>query len=99
MATLGSQDGAGSGVAAAIRQLADALSRRWWIPLVSGVILFAFGLAILATDWTVKALVVVTGLLFIVGGLALVFSPQHASASSGEHVIAGLVGVVAGVLL
>jgi hypothetical protein len=52
-------------------------------------------LAIAATDWTVKALVVVVGLLLVVRGLALVFSPAHATASAGEHIVAGLIGVVA----
>jgi uncharacterized membrane protein HdeD (DUF308 family) len=99
MTTLGYQDEVGSGADPPIRQLADALSRRWWVPLVSGLALFVFGLAILAADWTVKALVVTTGLLFVVRGVALVFSPQHAAASSGEHVVVGLIGVVAGLVL
>lgn len=88
-----------SGVAAGVQELANAVSRRWWVPLVSGLLLFAVGLAILTAHWTVRALVVTAGLLFVLRGLALVFSPQHARASSGEHLVAGLVSIVAGILL
>jgi uncharacterized membrane protein HdeD (DUF308 family) len=84
---------------AALAQLAQQLSHVWPIPLIAGVVSFGLGLAIAATDWTVQALVVVVGLLLVVRGLALVFSPDHATASAGEHIVAGVVGVVAGIVL
>ena len=82
-----------------LRELGDRLSRVWWIPLVAGVVSFGLGLAFLATDWTLKALVVVTGILFVFRGLALIFSPEEATATAGEHVIAGILGVIAGIVL
>lgn len=82
-----------------LRDLGDRLSRVWAIPLVAGIVSFGLGLAFLATDWTLKALVVVTGLLFVFRGLALIFSPEEATATVGEHVIAGIFGTVAGVVL
>jgi uncharacterized membrane protein HdeD (DUF308 family) len=57
------------------------------------------GLAILATDWTVHALAVVTGLVFIIRGIGLAFSPAYAGRTSGEQVAAGIAGVIAGVVL
>ena len=53
--------------------------------------------AILATDWTVHALVVITGLVFVIHGIALAFSPAYAGRTSGEQVVAGIAGVIAGV--
>ena len=52
----------------------------------------ALGLAILATDWTVHALVIITGLVFIIRGIALAFSPAYAGRTSGEQVVAGVAG-------
>ena len=57
------------------------------------------GLAILAADWTVHALVIITGLVFIIRGIALAFSPAYAGRTSGEQVAAGIAGVIAGVVL
>jgi uncharacterized membrane protein HdeD (DUF308 family) len=56
-------------------------------------------LAILATDWTVHALVIITGLVFIIRGIALAFSPAYAGRTSGEQIVAGIAGVIAGVVL
>ena len=80
-------------------QMAGQVSRLWWVPLVAGLVSIAFGLAILATDWSIKVLVVVTGLLFVIHGVSLVLSPAYAGASRGEQVIAGTVAVVAGIVL
>lgn len=82
-----------------LRELGERLSRVWAIPLIAGIVSFGLGLAFLANDWTLKALVVVTGLLFVFRGLALIFSPEEATATVGEHVVAGILGIVAGVVL
>lgn len=84
---------------AVLRELGGRLSRIWWIPLIAGVVSFGLGLAFLATDWTLKALVVVSGLLFVFRGLALIFSPEESTATNGAHVLGGILGVVAGVVL
>jgi len=72
---------------------------RWWIPLLAGLVSVALGLAILAAGWSVGSLGVVTGLLFIVRGAALALNPAYAAKGSGEHVLAGVVGAVAGLVL
>ena len=79
--------------------MASQVSRLWWVPLVAGLVSMAFGLTILATDWSIKVLVVVTGLLFVIHGVSLVLSPAYAGPPAVEQVIAGTVAVVAGIVL
>jgi uncharacterized membrane protein HdeD (DUF308 family) len=82
-----------------MRELAEQIRHLWWIPLLTGLVSIGLGLAILATDWTVRALAIITGLLFIIRGIALAFSPAYAGRTSGEQVVAGITGVIAGVVL
>jgi uncharacterized membrane protein HdeD (DUF308 family) len=82
-----------------LRELAEQVRHLWWIPLLTGLVSIGLGLAILATGWTVHALVIVTGLVFIIRGIALAFSPVYAGRTSGEQVAAGIAGVIAGVVL
>jgi uncharacterized membrane protein HdeD (DUF308 family) len=87
------------GAQSPLQQLAQQVSHLWWVPLAAGLVSIGFGLAILATDWTIHALVVITGLVFIIRGIALAFSPAYASKTSGEQVAAGVIAVIAGVVL
>ena len=89
----------GAGPHSPLRELGDQLGRLWWIPLLTGLVSIGLGLAILATHWTVHALVIVTGLVFIIRGIALAFSPAYAGRTSGEQIVAGIAGVIAGVIL
>ncbi|MGN6634549.1 MAG: HdeD family acid-resistance protein [Oryzihumus sp.] len=82
-----------------LAQAARQVSLLWWVPLLTGLVSVLVGLLILVTDWAVKGLVVVVGLLFLIHGVALVFSPVYARQSRGEQVMAGLVEVLAGVVL
>jgi uncharacterized membrane protein HdeD (DUF308 family) len=84
---------------APLRQLGEQISHVWWTSLAVGLVAIGFGLAVLATDWTIHALVVVTGIMFVIRGLALAFSPTYAVASSGEHVIAGALAMIVGIVL
>lgn len=86
-------------VSSPMRQVAIQVSHLWWVPLVSGLVSVGLGLAILANDWTVHALVVVTGFVLAVRGLALVFHPTYAADSHGEQVVAGVLGTIAGIVL
>ena len=72
---------------------------RWWIPLLAGLVSAALGLAVLAAGRSVGSLGVVTGLLFIVRGAALALNPAYAAKGSGEHVLAGVTGALAGLVL
>lgn len=72
---------------------------RWWIPLLVGLVSVALGLAVLAAGWSAGSLGVVTGLLFLVRGAALALNPAYAAKGSGEQVLAGIAGAIAGLLL
>src|ERR1700759_2989317 len=82
-----------------LKQVADQVSHLWWVPLVAGVVSIGLGLAIMANDWTVKALVVVTGIFIMFRGIAVMFSPTPAPDSRGEQVAAGVGGIVVGLIL
>jgi uncharacterized membrane protein HdeD (DUF308 family) len=94
-----SQNVAGARQPPLMDQMARQVSRWWWVPLAAGLLSIVLGLAILASPWTVKALVVVTGLLFVVHGVSLVLSPAYAGDSRGEQVLAGILAVIAGIVL
>ena len=78
---------------------AAQVKERWWIPLLAGLASAALGLAILAAGWSVGSLGIVTALLFIVHGAALALNPAYAARGSGEHVLAGIIGAIAGLVL
>jgi uncharacterized membrane protein HdeD (DUF308 family) len=82
-----------------MQQLGEQIGHLWWVALVAGVVSIAMGLAVLAIDWTVTALVVFTGILLVVRGVALVLSPHYSSGQAHEHAIAGALGIVGGVVL
>ena len=90
----------GEGLHSPLREVAEQVRHLWWIPLLTGLVSIGFGLAILAADWTLHALVIITGLVFVIRGIALAFSPAYAGRRmSGEQVVAGIAGVIAGVVL
>ncbi|MGE5133976.1 MAG: HdeD family acid-resistance protein [Gemmatimonadota bacterium] len=82
-----------------LREVAEQVRNLWWVPLAAGLVSAGLGLAILATGWTVAGLVVTAGLIFIIRGIALAFSPAYAGRTAGEHIVAGLAAVIAGIVL
>jgi uncharacterized membrane protein HdeD (DUF308 family) len=78
---------------------AARVSDRWWVPLLAGLVSAALGLTVLAAGWSAGSLGVVTGVLFIVRGAALALNPAYAAKGSGEHVLAGIAGAIAGLVL
>ena len=82
-----------------MQQLGEQIGHLWWVALVAGVVSIGMGLAVLAVDWTVTALVVFTGILLVLHGVALVLSPHYSSTQAHEHAIAGALGIVGGVVL
>ena len=78
---------------------AAQVNERWRIPLLAGLVSAGLGLVVLAAGWSAGSLGVVTGLLFIVRGAALALNPAYAASGSGEHVLAGITGAMAGLVL
>jgi hypothetical protein len=67
--------------------------------LLAGLLSVALGLAVMAAGPSVGSLGVMTGLLFILHGAALALNPAYAARTSGEHVLAGIAGAIAGLAL
>ncbi len=84
---------------AGLADFAERVTHLWWGPLLAGLVSVGLGLAILSSSWTIKALVVVTGILFIARGLALALSPSYASGAFAAQVVAGVLGIIAGIVL
>ncbi len=82
-----------------LREVAEQVRQLWWVPFAAGLVSIGLGLAILATGWTVAALAVIIGLIFIIRGIALALSPAYAGRTAGEHVVAGLAAIIAGIIL
>ncbi len=85
-----------------LRELGQRAARvkdRWWIPLLAGLASAALVLAVMVAGWSVGSLGAVTGLLLIIRGAALALDPAYAANVSGEHVLAGLAGAIAGLVL
>ena len=82
-----------------IQEIAEQIRDLWWIALLTGLLSIALGLAILAAGWTVHALGITTGLVFLFRGIGLTFSPAYAGRTSGEQVLAGIAGIIGGVVL
>jgi uncharacterized membrane protein HdeD (DUF308 family) len=71
----------------------------WWTPLGAGLVSAALGLAVFAAGWTAGSLAITAGVLFVIRGAFLALNPVYAAMTSGEHVIAGIAAVVAGIVL
>jgi uncharacterized membrane protein HdeD (DUF308 family) len=71
----------------------------WWTPLGAGLVSAALGLAVFAAGWTAGSLAIMAGVLFVIRGAFLAVNPVYAVMTSGEHVIAGVAAVIAGIVL
>ncbi len=55
------------------REVAEALSRGWWLLLVWGLVSIVAGIAVLAFDWTSESLAIFVGACFLVAGVFRAF--------------------------
>jgi uncharacterized membrane protein HdeD (DUF308 family) len=73
--------------------------RYWWLPLLTGVLSIAAGLAILGAKWTVDNLAVFAAIIFIFRGFSLIVNPTYGNRFAPPHVIAGIFGTLTGLWL
>jgi uncharacterized membrane protein HdeD (DUF308 family) len=78
---------------------AEEVARNWWIFLVAGITSLVFGALILAIDWGVDSLAAFVGALFIIQGAAYLISKPLDGGNRTTNVIAGLLGIGAGIAL
>lgn len=78
---------------------AEQVASSWWVFLVTGVISVVFGALILAIEWSVNGLAAFVGALFIIQGAAYLITKPLDGGSRSTNVIAGLLGIAAGIAL
>lgn len=82
-----------------LRDDASALTRGWWVFLVSGIVWLGFGFLVLtweaASVWTVAIL---ASIVFIVGGLMELGAAAMATSWRWLHVVFGVVSIGAGIM-
>jgi uncharacterized membrane protein HdeD (DUF308 family) len=82
--------------------LLDSIARNWWVFLVRGICAVVFGiLAFAMPGITLAALVIVFGIYAIVDGVACIVLGNSADELGGRWwgmILAGILGVIAGIL-
>jgi uncharacterized membrane protein HdeD (DUF308 family) len=78
---------------------AEEVAKSWWLYLLAGLISLVFGALILAIDWSVSSLAAFVGTLFIIQGAAFLITRPLDGGTRTTNVIAGLLGVAAGIAL
>ena len=78
---------------------AEEVAKSWWLYLLAGLISLVFGALILAIDWSVASLAAFVGTLFIIQGAAFLITRPLDGGTRTTNVIAGLLGVAAGIAL
>lgn len=78
---------------------AEQVAKGWWLILLAGLISLVFGALILSIDWSVASLAAFVGTLFIIQGAAFLITRPLDGGSRATNVIAGLLGVGAGIAL
>jgi uncharacterized membrane protein HdeD (DUF308 family) len=78
-------------------EAAETVARRWWLPLIAGVLTVAAGVVVLAVDWTAANLAWVVGAIFIYRGLTRAMTPTLSSSARTFNAIAAVASVIAGV--
>jgi uncharacterized membrane protein HdeD (DUF308 family) len=78
---------------------AEEVAKSWWLYLLAGLISLVFGALILAVDWSVSSLAAFVGTLFIIQGAAFLITRPLDGGTRTTNVIAGLLGVAAGIAL
>ena len=78
---------------------AEQVAKGWWLILLTGLISLVFGTLILAIDWSVSSLAAFVGALFIIQGAAFLITRPLDGGSRSTNVIAGLLGIGAGIAL
>ena len=82
---------------AATNESVETIARRWWIPLVAGILTVVAGIVILAVDWTATGLAWIVGAVFIYRGLTRALTPSFSPAARWFNVVTAIVSVLVGV--
>jgi uncharacterized membrane protein HdeD (DUF308 family) len=79
------------------RAQAEAVSKGWWVLLMTGLLSVVAGGIIISVDWTVDNLVVIVGTLLIVRGALTMFSIPVDGSVRIASIVLGLVEILVGI--
>ena len=81
------------------REVAQRISRNWWVLLLNGLLLIAAGVVIFSIDWTLRSLSTFIGALFIFQGATYVFTTGIDARAGRANVLTGLLSIATGVAI
>jgi uncharacterized membrane protein HdeD (DUF308 family) len=79
------------------RPAAEALSKQWWVLLLSGLLAVVVGVVILSIQWTVHDLAIVVAIFLIVNGALRMLTPPMDNTERWWTLVVGLIEVLVGV--
>ncbi|HZP29401.1 MAG TPA: DUF308 domain-containing protein [Acidimicrobiia bacterium] len=79
------------------REVAEVVSKGWWILFVSGLVSAVAGVVILSTDWTVGDLALFVAILFVVRGALQAAAIPLDGSGRGWNVFVGIVEILVGI--
>ena len=79
------------------RAQAEAVSKGWWVLLLTGVVSIVAGAIIVFTEWSVDDLIIFVGTLLIVRGALTMFSIPVDGSMRAWSIVLGLVEVFVGI--
>jgi uncharacterized membrane protein HdeD (DUF308 family) len=86
-----------SGAGSARMLVAMELGRIWWLVLLAGIVWVLFGMFVLSYRvGSLLALAVLTGIVFIMGGVNELMLAARTEGWRWLHVLSGLLGIIAG---
>jgi uncharacterized membrane protein HdeD (DUF308 family) len=81
------------------RNLAERLSRNWWLLLLNGLLLIVAGVLIFSIDWSVRSLATFIGVLFIAEGATRALTSGIDASVARANVFSGLLAIAAGIAI
>lgn len=79
------------------RDAAEALSKQWWILLISGIFSAVVGIVILSVRWTLGDLALVVSIFFVVNGAFRAVTPPVDNSGRGWNMGVGVLEILVGI--
>ena len=81
------------------RELAESVTKYWWVLLVEGLTLIVAGVLIFGIDWSVRSLSIFIGALFVLHGISMAFVREFGRTARLTNGVSGVASVAAGVAI
>jgi uncharacterized membrane protein HdeD (DUF308 family) len=81
------------------RDAATRIARKWWVPLLNGLLLVVAGVLVFSINWTVQSLATFIGALFIFEGVSYALVTGIDARVRRVNVVTGLVSIATGIAI